>query len=153
MTRASTTRAAEVAADVVAKATIVAADTAEKVAEAAATRIAAAVKSAAETVSTAAQVQAQAALTTAAVVTSRLDAMEKRYDHHESADSQRFESINQGQKEIKAELKDDINEVASDVKDLRTDQKNQTKIITLFTGGAITLSVILQLAVPLLFRH
>jgi hypothetical protein len=142
------------AAKVVAKAAEVAAETAERVAEAAAARIAGAVKAAADSVAMAANVQASAAQTTAAVVTARLDAMEKRYDKHEDSDRDRFEAIHSGQVEMKTDLRIEIKDVAEDVKDLALDQKKQTKTITLMTGGLVAISTILNLGVGLLvFFH
>lgn len=134
------------AAIIVAKAAEVATQTAERVAEAAAARIAVAVKEAAQAVSVIAQTQANIASTDNAIAKTRLDSMEKRYDMHELEDGRRFDAITEGQKDLKSELKGEI-------KDLALDQKKQTRTITLFTGGFIALSSVLQILLPLLFSH
>lgn len=104
-------------------------------AEDAANRVAVAAKSAVDSAASAASSAASAAQILGAVAIARLDAVDRQFAAHEKHDSERFEAVITGQREIKEELKDDI-------KEINTDLKKQTKIITMITGGIIALSKI-----------
>ena len=132
-------REAETAARVVADAAFVAA---ERVATAAA-------KAAVESAASAVAAASSASQMLAAVAVSRLDGIDKTFEAHERQDHERFLAISSNQKEIKEELKEDIKDVANDLKDLGIDQKKQTRTITLMTGGIISISTIINVGVGL----
>jgi hypothetical protein len=102
-------------------------------AEDAANRVAIAAKSAVDSAASAASSASSAAQILGAVAIARLDAVDRQFSAHEKQDSERFEAVVQGQREIKEELKGDIKEINADL-------KKQTRTITLITGGIIALS-------------
>lgn len=125
----------------------VAAQVVADAAEVAADRISYAAKSAADSASSAAATQFAAGQVLGAVAISRLDSMSKQFDSHEALDRERFAALTDGQKDVKIELKGDI-------RDLSIDLKKQTRTITLITGGIITASTVINIAVGLLvFLH
>lgn len=122
----------QAAAKIVSDAAMVAA---ERVATAAA-------KAAVESAASAVAAASSASQILAAGAIERLNGIDKIFAAHERQNQDSFTAITVTQKELKQEVKNDILEIKSDIKDLNMEQKKQTKTIAIITGGFIVLSKI-----------